>query len=120
MLQRGIRGAITLEKNDAQDIEEATVELIQKLLDDNQIKSEQISHVIFTLTNDLTAAFPAKFARIHFRWDFVPMMCFNELNIDGALGKCLRVLIVVNTDKKQDEIVHAYLKDAKKLRPDLL
>ena len=119
MLTRGIRGAITVDNNTVEDIEKATVELIRSIISKNEIKTEDISHVIFTLTSDLNAAFPAKFARTNFDWDFVPMMCFNELDIKNSLSMCLRILIVVNTEKSQKEIHHVYLRGAQKLRPDL-
>lgn len=117
--QRGIRGAITVNQNSAQCIKDSTIELLQVLMANNCCKIEDISHVIFTMTKDLTAAFPAKFARDILHWDNVPMMCFNELDIDDSLKMCLRILVVVNTEKKQDEIKHVYLKGAKKLRPDI-
>ena len=74
-----------------------------------------ISHVIFTLTQDLNAAFPAKFARIDLKWDNVAMMCFHELDVQNSLKKCLRVLIVINcSDEFEPEFV--YLEGAKELR----
>lgn len=118
IFQRGIRGAITVEENSSSAIKDATVELLQSINEANLFNAEDISHVIFTLTKDLTAAFPAKFARDVLKWNNVPMMCFNELNIENSLKMCLRVLVVINTEKKQDEIKHIYLKGAKVLRPD--
>lgn len=119
MFSRGIRGAITVEFDSPDNIKEATIELVTEILEKNTIKTEDISHVIFTLTKDLKSAFPAKFAREYLNFSNVPMMCFNELQIDGSLEKCLRVLIVVNTEKQQEEIQHVYLKGAKVLRSDL-
>lgn len=119
MFQRGIRGAITVDENTPNAISEATVEVLNHIVDSNRIKIEDISHVIFTLTKDLNASFPAKFARDVLQWVNVPMMCFNELDIENSLDNCLRVLVVVNTEKKQDEIIHVYLKEAVRLRPDL-
>ena len=74
---------------------------------------------ITRLVNDLKSAFPAKFARECLDFSHIPMMCFNELCIDGSLEKCLRVLVVINTEKSQKEIHHVYLKGAKVLRADL-
>ena len=119
MTTRGIRGAISVDANNEQSIKEAVNELIKIILESNDIVTEDISHVIFTMTEDLNKAFPAKFARELFDWKYVPMMCYNELNVPGSLPMCLRVLVVVNTDKKQNEIKHIYLKNAKKLRQDL-
>lgn len=119
MYSRGIRGAITVDFDSAEQIEKATVELYSKMVEANEVKTQDISHVIFTLTKDLKSAFPAKFVRANFDVPYLPMMCMNELDIEPALQKCLRILIVVNTDKKQDEINHIYLEGAKVLRPDL-
>ena len=116
---RGIRGAITLEQDTTEQLEKATVELYSKIIEANEVKTEDISHIIFTLTKDLKCAFPAKFLRENFDMPFVPMMCFNELDVEASLEKCLRILIVVNTNKRQDEIKHIYLGGAKVLRKDL-
>jgi len=119
MFQRGIRGAITVDSNSAESVKDATVELLREIISENSVDTENISHVIFTLTKDIDSAFPAKFAREELDWPNVPMMCFNELDVDGAIASCLRVLVVVNTEKTQVGIKHIYLKDAKKLRPDI-
>lgn len=116
MISKGIRGAITVESNSSLSIETATLELLKQMISINNIKSDNISHVIFTLTNDLNAAFPAKFARLNLvGWDNVAMMCFHELDVPDSLKMCLRVLIVVNCEENfMPEYV--YLKGASKLR----
>lgn len=115
MITKGIRGAITVENNSSQAIEQATLELLRELISRNNIKKEAISHVIFTLTKDLNAEFPAKFAREKLGWDEVAMMCFHELDVPNSLKMCLRILIVLNCDENfSPEFV--YLKDAKNLR----
>ena len=115
MITKGIRGAITVAENTSSSIKEATLELLSKMIERNNISVENISHVIFTLTNDLNAEFPAKFARIDMGWTDVAMMCFHELNVPNSLEKCLRVLIVVNCET--DFVPQfVYLKDASKLR----
>lgn len=119
LTSRGIRGAITVEDDSPEQIEKATIELFEKIVGLNNIISEDISHIIFTMTKDLKSAYPAKFLRQHFDVDFVPLMCMNELEIEGSLKKCIRVLVVVNTTKSQNEIKHVYLNEAKKLRPDI-
>ncbi len=118
--QRGIRGAITVDDNTSEAIKQATIELLSKIIELNSFNPQDISHIIFTLTKDLNAAFPAKFVRDELKWDQVPMMCFNELDVENSLEKCLRILVVVNTEKKQNEIHHVYLKGATKLRPDIV
>ena len=115
MITKGIRGAITVAENTSSSIQEATLELLSKMIERNNISVENISHVIFTLTNDLNAEFPAKFARIDMGWTDVAMMCFHELDVPNALPMCLRVLIVLNCET--DFVPQfVYLKDASKLR----
>lgn len=116
---RGIRGATVVNANTAEDIEAATVELTNEILAQNSIDTKDIAFAIFTLTKDLNAAFPAKFARLNCGFNMVPMMCYQELDVPGSIERCLRVLFVVNTDKAQENIRHVYLKGAKILRGDL-
>lgn len=119
MTTKGIRGAITVEENSAVEIEKATIELLEAMIEKNKITPDKISHAVFTLTNDLNAAFPAKFARENLGWSDVAMLCFNELNVPNSLEKCLRVLIVVNCDAGFSP-EHVYFKGAKSLRADIL
>ena len=115
MSTKGIRGAITVEDNTKESIKAATLELMSELIKRNNIKEEDVSHVIFTLTGDLNAEFPAKFARCDIGWSKTAMMCFHELDVSGALRKCLRVLVVLNcSDDFCPEFV--YLKGAAALR----
>lgn len=119
MYSRGVRGAITLNSNTKEDIKEATVELLNEMLNTNKIKQEDISFAIFTLTSDLNADFPAKYARLDCGFQEVPMMCYHELDVENSLKKCLRILLNINTEKSQSEIKHVYLKGAKVLREDI-
>lgn len=96
MTSKGIRGAITVDDNTPESIGSATIKLLKEMVKVNNIDPDSISHAIFTLTNDLNADFPAKYARINLKWREVPMMCFHELDVPGSLPKCLRVLIVLN------------------------
>lgn len=115
MITRGIRGATTIDANTPEAIAEATIELLNKLISKNNIQKDSISHVIFTVTNDINAAFPAKFAREQLGWEKVAMMCFHELDVLDSLKMCLRVLIVLNCDESfSPEFV--YLKGAADLR----
>ncbi len=118
-VSRAVRGATTVENNTADEIFDATVELLNKMVEENSIDSEEIINVIFTLTHDLDAAFPAKAARIHLSWNTVPMICTQEIPVPDSLQKCIRVLITFNTAKPKSEIRHIYLREAKSLRPDL-
>ncbi len=120
MKQRGIRGAITIDNDSVEAVKSATVELLSEIFRLNKFEFKDISHVIFTLTPDIKSVYPAKIAREEFaEWKYVPMMCFNEMNIENSLKKCLRVMIVINTDLEQNQIKHVYLKGAEKLRADL-
>ena len=115
MITKGIRGAITVDSNTPEDIKAATLELLSEMFRKNGVLSHNISHVIFTMTDDLDAEFPAKFARLDFGWDEVAMMCFHELSTPNSIKMCLRVLIVVNCDDDfKPEFV--YLKGASNLR----
>ena len=96
MISKGIRGAITVDDNTPEAIGAAAIKLLTEMVSINKIETDMISHAIFTLTNDLNADFPAKYARVNLKWKDVPMMCFHELDVPGSLPKCLRVLIVVN------------------------
>lgn len=115
---RGIRGAITVETNDPQAIGEASTELVQELIKRNAVDLDDIASIIFTLTPDLDAAFPALGAR-QAGLGQVPLMCATEIPVPGAQPRCLRVLMHVNTVKAQSEIHHVYLREAVALRPDL-
>lgn len=114
---RGIRGATTAGANTAEDILEATQELVEVLIGLNDLESEDIVSAIFSTTTDLTAMFPAAAAR-SFGWTEVPMMCSHEMAVPGALEKAVRVLVHVNTTRSVSEIRHVYLKGAKQLRPE--
>ena len=115
MVTKGIRGAITVDTNTVESIKDATVELLKELVKQNNIKIENISHVIFTTTNDLNAAFPAKFARTELGFTETAMMCFHELDVPNALAMCLRILIVLNCDENFIP-KFVYLKGASALR----
>ena len=115
MATKGIRGAITVEDNTQESIKVATIELLREMVNKNDIDKTNISHAIFTLTKDLNAMFPAKYARTEFGWDKVTMMCYHELDVPNSLQKCLRVLIVLNCDE-DFEPQFVYLKGASNLR----
>lgn len=115
MMSRGIRGAITVDANTSEALEEATLELLNELIAKNNIQKDAISHVIFTVSKDLNADFPARYARQKLGWTKVAMMCFHELDVPDALQMCLRVMIVLNCQENFiSEFV--YLKGAAELR----
>lgn len=114
---RGIRGATSVEANDAQEILVSTRELLEEICRQNDLDPADIASVFFTVTADLDATFPAEAAR-QMGWNLVPMLCAREIPVPGRLGMCIRVLIHVNTDKSQAEIRHVYQRQAVILRPD--
>lgn len=115
---RGVRGATTTEANDENEILEATEEVVGQMIKENNISPEQVAQVLITVTPDLNAAFPARALRSFDGWTFVPVMCATEIDVPNALSKCIRIMMTVNTDKKQSEVKHIYLKNAKQLRPE--
>ena len=118
MAVRGIRGAIQRDRDDEALWLDATARLLAAMVDKNGIASDDIASALFTLTPDLRAQFPAVAAR-RMGWTLVPLLNFTEIGVPGGLPRTIRVLIHVNTEKRQDQIVHVYLDGARVLRPDL-
>lgn len=119
MAVRGIRGATCVENDRPEEVLAATRELLQELVARNRLDGfEDIVSVIFTTTHDLTSTFPAEAAR-SLGMNHVPLLCASEISVPGSMPRCIRVLLHVNTEKPQREIEHVYLRDAKKLRPDM-
>lgn len=116
---RGIRGATTVDRNDPEEIREATQELLQMMLTENQLCTEDLVSAIFTVTSDLNADFPASSAR-GIGWQLVPLLCATEIPVPGSLSHCIRVLLHVNTTRSQREIRHIFLRNAVFLRKDLI
>ncbi|MGH2562806.1 MAG: chorismate mutase [Thermomicrobiales bacterium] len=114
---RGIRGATTATSNTAEDILEATHDLMAVVIHLNDLQPEDVASVIFTTTPDLTATFPALAAR-QLGWNEVPLICSHEMAVPGALANAVRVLIHVNTTRDASEMRHVYLKNAVQLRPE--
>lgn len=112
---RGIRGAITVPANAKEEIITATQELLQVMLAENGVRVEEIASAIFSVTKDLNAEFPAAAAR-EIGWKDTPLLCTYEIDVPGSLQKCIRALLHVNTEKKQADMRHVYLRDAKSLR----
>ena len=115
---RGIRGATTAETDAAAAIVATTRELLVRMVEANDVAISDIACAFFTVTPDLTAAFPARAAR-ELGWQHVPLLDAQEVPVPGSLPRCVRVLILWNTDRSQEEIRHVYLRDAASLRPDL-
>ncbi|WP_410514813.1 chorismate mutase [Paenibacillus sp. BR2-3] len=119
MVNRGIRGATTVARNEETEILHETVVLLREIVERNHVIAEDICSVWITMTADLDATFPARAIREIEGWEMVPLMCSTEIPVKGSLPQCIRLMVQVNTDKSQREIRHVYLNEAQKLRPDL-
>ncbi|NLN88029.1 MAG: chorismate mutase [Syntrophomonadaceae bacterium] len=118
MAVRGIRGAITVARDDKEEIYLATRVLLQEMIQKNGLSAKDLISIIFTVTPDLSSAFPATAAR-DMGLSMVPLICTQEIPVPGALPLCIRVLMHVDTPKTQGEISHRFLRTAAQLRPDL-
>jgi tryptophan synthase alpha chain len=114
---RGIRGATTIETNTAEDILEATTDLLDALIRLNDLHPDDVVSAVFTTTPELTAAFPALAAR-KLGWTEVPLLCAHEMDVPGSLRGVIRILLHVNSPRTAAEIRHVYLRDARALRPE--
>jgi len=118
MTCRGIRGAISVDVNDAKSIIAATRTLLECIISTNNIAVEELASVIFTVTSDLNAIYPARAAR-EMGWVNTPLLCMQEMAIESSLPRCIRVLMHWNTNLPSNQIRHIYLGKARVLRPDL-
>lgn len=119
MAVRGIRGAISVDADEPQQIREATRELLEQILERNGLRDfDEVISAVFTTTQDLVSCFPAEAAR-HIGMTTVPLLCALEIPVPGSMPRCIRLLLHVNTDRSPAEIEHVYLREAQKLRPDV-
>jgi len=107
-----------VKQNDREQILSATRELLALLIRRNAIEPADVASAVFTTTADIDAEFPALAAR-QLGWLDVPLLCSHEMAVPGSLAMCIRVMIHWNTNKRQDEIQHIYVREASRLRPDL-
>jgi monofunctional chorismate mutase len=119
MTVRGIRGATTSPSNTSEDMLARTKELLGEIHKRNGFQPEDLASILFTTTPDLNAAFPATAAR-EMGWRDAAMLCTHEIDVSGSVPRCIRVLLLWNTDRAPTEIRHVYLHEAEALRPDLL
>jgi chorismate mutase len=120
MTTRGIRGATSVFADEPELILQATRELLEEILAQNVgMQPEDVGSAIFTVTADLNSTFPAQAAR-EMGWGLVPMLCAREIPVPESLPRVIRVLVHWNTDLPQSEIKHVYLREAVRLRPDLV
>ncbi len=115
---RAIRGATTVSENSQEAIREAVSELLTAIEAANDLDPQEIVNVIFTVTADLNAIFPAAIARERPHWHYVPLLDVQQMTVEPSLKRCIRVLIQINTSKSQKEMCHLYLRDAQQLRPE--
>ena len=115
---RAIRGATTLDRDDRDHLIERTQELIHELFDRNGLVEDDLVSIVFTATMDITSGFPALAAReagfVH-----TPLLCARELEVDGGIERCVRVLVHAYTERDKQALRHVYLHDARQLRTDL-
>ncbi len=114
---RGIRGATVATANTREAILEATRELLAAIIEANHLQQEDVASMLFTVTPDLDAEFPALAAR-QMGWLDAALMCAQEIPVPNRLGRAIRVLIHWNTERRPDEVAHVYLREAVHLRPD--
>ena len=112
---RGLRGATTADANTKQAMLSATSEMLGELLTLNDLDLDDVAAAFFTTTRDLNAEFPAVAAR-QVGWTEVALMCGHEMDVPDGQPMCIRVLVLVNTDKTPSQLENVYLKGAVNLR----
>ncbi|NHC47061.1 chorismate mutase [Motilibacter aurantiacus] len=115
---RAVRGAVQLDRDEAEHMLTSVEELLSEILTQNSLGLDDLISVILTATPDLVSEFPAVAARRLGMGD-VPLLCASEIAVQGALPRVVRVMAHVETDKARQEIRHVYLRGAQALRRDL-
>ena len=115
MIVRGVRGATTVTEDTREAILDATTELLNEIVTANEIDKDDLASVQLTTTRDLVAEFPAVAARM-LGWVHVPLVNSHEMDVPHGQPRCIRVLLLWNTDRRPQEIKHIYLRDAVNLR----
>lgn len=118
-MTRGLRGATTVMKNEETEIIQSTKQLVDEMVTTNNVSPDDISHVFISVTKDIDAVFPARALREFPGWMHVPVMCMKEIDVPNSLEMCIRIMMVVRTNKKQAEMEHIFQNEAIQLRPDL-
>ncbi len=114
-----IRGAISVEANTKKDILEATKEIMQSLMQVNNLKKEDLISIITTTTDDLTKVYPGKALR-EIGYNLTPILCMQEMKVEMSSQKMIRLLVYSDGNMDKSQVKHQYLRNAKKLRPDLV
>jgi chorismate mutase len=115
---RAIRGATTLDRDEHDHMIERTQELIGALFDRNGLREQDLISIVFTATDDVRSGFPAAAARAA-GITHVPLLCARELDVDGGIRRCVRILVHAYTTRTPYELRHPYLHEARQLRTDL-
>ncbi len=115
---RALRGAITIDADTADEISARTTSLIAALYDRNGLSHDDVVSILFTATVDITSAPPARAARAFGLVD-VPLLCAQEMDVEGALGMCIRLMLHIETDLARDDLRHVFMRGATALRPEL-
>lgn len=115
---RALRGATTVDADTPEQIHERVTTLLKEMWARNEVEHDDLISILFTVTDDITSAFPATAARSIGLGD-VPLICAREIPVPGSMPLCVRVLVHFETDKARSELHHVYLENAKSLRDDL-
>jgi chorismate mutase len=115
---RALRGATTVDADQPEQITERTVALLEEMFERNGVDHDDLISIWFTVTEDLTSAFPAAGARTVGLGD-VPLLCAREIPVPGSTPRCIRVLAHLTTDRARDQLHHVYLEGAVGIRDDL-
>ncbi len=115
---RAVRGATTVESDSRAEVLARTQELVRAIIDRNGIAPEDMVSILFTATDDIHSAFPAEAAR-EAGLTLVPLMCAREMEVEGGVPRCIRVMLHVYTTLDADQLRHPYLHGARQLRTDL-
>jgi chorismate mutase len=115
---RALRGATTVDSDEADQVRARTVALLQEMVERNGIDHDDIISVLFTATDDIHSIFPAAAAR-DIGFGDIPLICARELDIVGSAPLCIRVLMHLSTSLSRSELRHVYLEGASGLRDDL-
>ena len=113
---RGVRGATIVSANTKESILAATKELLVEMTQANEIEIKNIAAIFFTTTPDLNAEFPAAATRVLGWPSNLALLCGHEMNVPSDLPRCLRIMMLVNTEREPEEITHVYLGEAKRLK----
>src|SRR5699024_3610858 len=116
---RGIRGATTVTENTEKEITSSTKNLVEMMIQSNNVKPKDVSHIYFSVTTVLYASITENAVLEINGWTYVPVMCMQEIDVPNSLNLCIRIMMAINTDKNQEEIEHVFQNEAVKLRPDL-